>query len=138
MGAADLLMALVAAAMVAVLALGAAFGATRAGLGVPEARRVGRTVVLVPGAWLAVEHGRGGEFVEFRCGVGHLGAPWVVVRPILMPRGPGVPTDTAAPSPVQAWPTSNRANRCTVMPASSNTFWTVFFWSVTDGCSTRT
>ncbi|TMA86829.1 MAG: hypothetical protein E6J63_15805 [Deltaproteobacteria bacterium] len=54
MGAADLLMALVAAAMVAVLALGAAFGATRAGLGVPEARRVGRTVVLVPGAWLAV------------------------------------------------------------------------------------
>ena len=53
MGAADLLMALVAAAMVAVLALGAAFGATRAGLGVPEARRVGRTVVLVPGAWLA-------------------------------------------------------------------------------------
>jgi len=54
MGAADVLMALVAAAMVAVLALGAAFGATRAGLGVPEARRVGRTVVLVLGAWLAV------------------------------------------------------------------------------------
>ena len=49
-----MLMALVAAAMVAVLALGAAFGATRAGLGVPEARRVGRTVVLVLGAWLAV------------------------------------------------------------------------------------
>src|SRR5712664_830573 len=54
MGAADVLMALVAAAMVAVLALGAAFGATRAGLGVSEARRVGRTVVLVLGAWLAV------------------------------------------------------------------------------------
>jgi hypothetical protein len=54
MGAADVLMALVAAAMVAVLALGAAFGATRAGLGVPEARRVGRTVVLMLGAWLAV------------------------------------------------------------------------------------
>src|SRR3954453_13349961 len=35
-------------------------------------------------------------------------------------------------------PTSKRTKRRTVVPASSKTAWTVFLFSVTDGCSRRT
>jgi hypothetical protein len=54
MDAADALMVLVSAVMVAVLALGAAGGADRAGQAPGDARRVGWTVASALGAWLAV------------------------------------------------------------------------------------
>ena len=57
MGEADALMVLVSAAMVALLAFGAAGGATRAEQGIAHARRVGAGVGLTLGAWLAVTAG---------------------------------------------------------------------------------
>jgi hypothetical protein len=54
MDAADALMVAVSAVMVGVLALGAAGGAGRRGQPPGDARRVGRTVALVLGAWLAL------------------------------------------------------------------------------------
>jgi hypothetical protein len=57
MGAAGALMIIVAAAMVALLALGAFRGATRAGQSIAHARRVGAAVGLTLGAWLAVTAG---------------------------------------------------------------------------------
>jgi hypothetical protein len=57
MGAADALMVLVTAAMVALLAFGAAGGATRAEQVVAHARRVGAAVGLMLVVWLAVTAG---------------------------------------------------------------------------------
>ena len=95
---------------------------------------------LVAAAVGRLERGGRGQ----RCGgVGQRVIPRstsVLVDPAARANGPA-PGTGAGPFDAcvaQAWPTSKRANRSTVRPASSTICFTVCLGSVIDGCSSRT